>query len=65
MWGLLGLKAKPKFVGAAIIAGGALALAGKFCPAFPGALGAHTGDFLMVAAFIVNAVILAFGREKK
>lgn len=65
LWGLLGLKAKPKFVGAAIIAGGALALAGKFCPAFPGALGAHTGDFLMVAAFIVNAVILAFGREKK
>ena len=65
LWGLLGLKAKPKFVGAAIIAGGALALAGKFCPAFPGALGAHTGDFLMVAAFIVNAVILAFGREQK
>ncbi len=65
LWGLLGLKAKPKFVGAAIVVGGALALAGKFCPAFPGALGAHTGDFLMVAAFIVNAIILAFGREKK
>ena len=65
LWGLLGLRAKPKFVAAAIVAGGALALAGKFCPAFPGALGAHTGDFLMVAAFIVNAIILAFGREKK
>lgn len=65
LWGLLGLKAKPKFVAAAIVAGGALALAGKLCPALPGALGAHTGDFLMVAAFIVNAVILAFGREKK
>lgn len=65
LWGLLGLKAKPKFVAAAIIAGGALALAGKFCPALPGALGAHTGDFLMVAAFIVNAIILAIGREKK
>ena len=65
LWGLLGLKAKPKFVAAAIVAGGALALAGKFCPALPGALGAHTGDFLMVAAFIVNAIILAFGREKK
>ena len=65
LWGLLGLKAKPKFVGAAIIVGGALALAGKFCPALPGALGAHTGDFLMVAAFIVNAIILAIGREKK
>ena len=64
LWGLLGLKAKPKFVGAAIVAGGALALAGKFCPAFPGALGAHTGDFLMVAAFIVNAAILAIGRER-
>lgn len=65
LWGLLGLKAKPKFVGAAIVAGGALALAGKFCPAFPGALGAHTGDFLMVAAFIVNAAILAIGRERQ
>ena len=65
LWGLLGLRAKPKFVAAAIVAGGALALAGKFCPALPGALGAHTGDFLMVAAFIVNAIILAFGREKK
>lgn len=64
LWGLLGLKAKPKFVGAAIVAGGALALAGKFCPALPGALGAHTGDFLMVAAFIVNAAILAIGRER-
>ena len=64
LWGLLGLKAKPKFVGVAIVAGGALALAGKFCPALPGALGAHTGDFLMVAAFIVNAAILAIGRER-
>ena len=65
LWGLLGLRAKPKFVAAAIVAGGALALAGKFCPAIPGALGAHTGDFLMVAAFVVNAAILALGREKK
>ena len=65
LWGLLGLKAKPKFVASAIVAGGALALAGKLCPPLPGSLGAHTGDFLMVAAFIVNAIILAFGREKK
>ena len=62
LWGLLGLKAKPKFVGVAIIAGGILALSGKLCPAFPGSLGQHTGDILMIAAFVVNAVILALGR---
>jgi SSS family solute:Na+ symporter len=65
LWGLLGLKAKPKFVAVAIVAGGALALAGKLCPPLPGSLGAHTGDFLMIAAFIVNAVFLALGRIKK
>ena len=64
LWGLLGLKAKPKFVAAAIVMGGALALAGKLCPALPGALGAHTGDVLMILAFAVNATILAVGREK-
>ena len=64
LWGLLGLKAKPKFVAAAIVMGGALALAGKLCPALPGALGAHTGDVLMILAFAVNATILAIGREK-
>ena len=63
LWGLLGLKAKPKFVAAAIVAGGILALAGKLCPALPGALGAHTGDILMIAAFVVNGVILTLGRE--
>ena len=65
LWGLLGLRAKPRFVAAAIVAGGALALAGKLCPALPGTLGAHTGDVLMVAAFAVNAIILAFGRVSK
>jgi SSS family solute:Na+ symporter len=62
LWGLLGLKAKPKFVAVAIVSGGALALAGKLCPALPGELGAHTGDILMIAAFIVNGAILALGR---
>ena len=65
LWGLLGLKAKPKFVAAAIVAGGALALAGKLCPPLPGTIGTHTGDFLMIAAFIVNAAFLAIGRIKK
>ncbi len=64
LWGLLGLKAKPKFVAAAIVIGGILALAGKLCPALPGALGAHTGDILMIAAFVVNGVILVLGRER-
>lgn len=62
LWGLLGLKAKPKYVAVAIVLGGILALAGKLCPA--GALGAHTGDILMIAAFIVNAICLALGRIK-
>ena len=63
LWGLLGLKAKPKFVAAAIMVGGIRALIGKLCPALPGPLGAHTGDILMIAAFVVNGVILALGRE--
>ena len=63
LWGLLGLKAKPKFVAVAIVAGGALALAGKLCPALPGPLGGHTGDVLMIAAFVVNGIVLAVGRE--
>ena len=63
LWGLLGLKAKPKFVAVAIVAGGVLALAGKLCPALPGSLGNHTGDILMIAAFVVNGIVLAVGRE--
>ena len=63
LWGLLGLKAKPKFVAVAIVTGGVLALAGKLCPALPGPLGAHTGDILMIAAFVVNGIVLAVGRE--
>ena len=63
LWGLLGLKAKPKFVAVAIVAGGVLALAGKLCPALPGSLGSHTGDILMIAAFVVNGIVLAVGRE--
>lgn len=64
LWGLLGLKAKPKFVAVAIVAGGVLALAGKLCPALPGSLGSHTGDILMIAAFVVNGIVLAIGRER-
>ena len=63
LWGLLGLKAKPKFVAVAIVAGGTLALAGKLCPTLPGPLGGHTGDILMIAAFVVNGIVLAAGRE--
>ena len=67
LWGLRGLKAKPIFVAAAIIAGGTLALVGKLCPTLaflPANLGSHTGDILMIAAFVVNAAFLALGREK-
>lgn len=62
LWGLLGLRARPQFVAAAIILSGSLALAGKLCPTLPGSLGAHTGDVLMLAAFAVNAATLALGR---
>ena len=65
LWGLLGFQAKPKFVGAAIVAGGILALAGKLCPALPGSLGQHTGDILMIAAFVVNGAILVLGRRPR
>lgn len=65
LWGLLGFQAKPKFVGAAIIAGGILSLSGKLCPALPGSLGQHTGDILMIAAFVVNGVILVLGRRPR
>lgn len=65
LWGLLGFKAKPKFVGAAIIAGGILSLSGKLCPALPGSLGQHTGDILMIAAFVVNGAILVLGRRPR
>lgn len=65
LWGLLGFQAKPKFVGAAIIAGGILSLSGKLCPALPGSLGSHTGDILMIAAFVVNGVILVLGRRPR
>ena len=64
LWGLLGHKARPKFVAAAIVTGGLLALSGKLCPNLPPPFGAHTGDFLMIAAFVVNGVILALGRQK-
>ncbi|WP_290746036.1 sodium:solute symporter family protein [Fibrobacter sp. UBA4309] len=67
LWGLLGLRAKPKFVAAAIIAGGTFALAGKLCPPLsflPAGLGAHTGDILMIAAFVVNAACLALGKVR-
>lgn len=65
LWGLLGFQAKPKFVGAAIVAGGILSLSGKLCPALPGSLGQHTGDILMIAAFVVNGVILVLGRRPR
>ena len=68
LWGLLGLRAKPKFVAAAIILGGSLATAGKLCPTLPNLpanLGAHTGDILLIAAFIVNAACIALGKIRR
>lgn len=66
LWGLSGLRSKPVFVGAAIIAGGLLALAGKLLPALGEGvqLPAHTSDALLIAAFAVNALLLTCGRTR-
>mgnify|MGYP003294367081 CR=1 FL=1 len=64
LWGLAGLRCKPKFVGAAILAGGLTALAGKLLPTFGAGISAipHASDTLLVLAFIVNAILLACGK---
>ncbi|MCF0222891.1 MAG: sodium:solute symporter family protein [Fibrobacter sp.] len=67
LWGIAGLKARPKFVSAAIIAGGTLSLIGKLYPGSPiqitGQFSMAFGDMLLLAAFAVNAAILAIGRR--
>lgn len=57
--GLLGMRVRPVFVNAAIVAGGAISLAGKLSQSF---WGGDAGDILTIAAFVVNAVILYAGR---
>lgn len=61
LWGLAGMRSKPIFVNLAIIAGGLLALAGKLIPATTG----HTKDAILIAAFVVNALLLTCGKIKK
>ena len=60
--GVAGFRAKVGHVSCAILAGGVLALLGKLLPAT--SLGAHTGDVLLIAAFIVNGGLLWLGRIK-
>ena len=63
LWGLAGFTTRPKFVAAAVISGGILALAGKLLPVFADQAGRHTGDLLMIAAFVVNALCLFAGNR--
>ncbi|WP_298768477.1 hypothetical protein [uncultured Fibrobacter sp.] len=63
LWGLSGMRSRPTAVAVGIVLGGLLSLAGKLCPPLP-ALGAHTGDILTIAAFIVNGACLFLGRTK-
>lgn len=78
LFGLAGMRIKPKFVSAAIIAGGLLALAGKLFEATAAAsftlisanavmefTAAHFSDILLIAAFAVNAGLLLVGRIKE
>lgn len=64
LWGLSGMRSRPAAVGTGIVLGGLLSLAGKLCPPVPG-LGTHTGDTLLIAAFIVNGACLALGRIRQ
>ena len=57
LWGLLGLSCDRRYATIAIIAGGALALAGKI-------VGGTTGNALVIMAFPVNLAILFLGRSK-
>ena len=57
LWGLLGFACRRDYALAAIMAGGALALAGKL-------LGGATGNALVILAFPVNLAILIRGRTK-
>lgn len=78
LFGLAGMRIKPKFVSAAIIAGGLLALAGKLFEATAAAsftlisanavmefTAAHFSDILLIAAFAVNAGLLLIGRVRE
>ena len=55
LWGLLGGATDRRFAMGAILAGGALALAGKI-------LGGTAGNVLLISAFAVNLLILFLGR---
>jgi len=55
LWGLLGFSGRRRYAIAAIVAGGALALAGKI-------IGGTAGNMLVVLAFPVNLIILICGR---
>ncbi len=57
LWGLLGFSCRRRHALAAIVAGGALALAGKI-------LGGTAGNALVILAFPVNLAILICGRGK-
>ncbi len=58
LFGLLGVAVHRRYALAAIIAGGALALAGKI-------LGGAVGNYWLISAFVVNFIILICGRSPR
>ena len=59
LWGMLGQRSDTRYAVAAILAGGALALAGKMLAKHP------VGNLLVLLAFPVNLALLALGRRRK
>ena len=57
-WGMLGLRCDRRYAVAAIVAGGALALAGKVLSSTP------FGNYLVLLAFPVNLALLALGQKR-
>ena len=57
LWGMLGQRSDTRYAVAAILAGGALALAGKALAKHP------VGNLLVLLAFPVNLLLLAMGRH--
>ena len=55
LWGLLGFASDSRYAMAAIVVGGALALASKLT-------GGLIGNGLLILAFVVNLLVLALGR---
>lgn len=62
LFGLSGIRSHPKYVSAAIISGGLIALTGKLLLATKGA---GWSNWIIISAFAFNALLLLIGRKKE